>query len=685
MDHPFSRREKVSAGAYGFAILALNAYVCRELFFNQTAWMNSMHGFWIAIAEHAGNRWFHESWWPYWDGGIPFEFTYAPLVPALTGLWANLRGIPPALAFNVITGALFCLTPCTLFLAVWVLTRRPGYSFATAVFYSFTAPTQWIAPDASFRWAGIWDTRRLYTMAVWDEAPHMAALALLPLIVLFLALAMRTRRHLFIAGSVGFIALASLASAFGPVDTALAAICLVFAVRHNNPGRRLRDDLLLVAGIGIFAWCLCASYYSPALIRSIIAATGTHGEGRWDLGSLLALVIAAAGAYLLFRAVRRYTSDWRPAFAALFGFLICSEPVLAAYFHHQFLPQPTRYKMEMELVLAPIVVFAAGIWIEKLPRWGKVAIILAAAALAGKQVIVNREFAKSVLRPADPAQTVEYRAAIWAAKNLPGERVMLPGSVSAWANMFTDVQQFGGGSWSMAANMAQVRGLYAIYNGGAVDFNEPPQRDAATALLWLRAFGATAVGVSAPDSQEYYKPFAHPGKFDGMLPLLWSDAGVAIYRVPSHSTSLAHIIPESSLVTRTPADPGDVEPLRPYVAAIDDPASPHVDFAWVGTDQIRIQTHGPALEALSIQVSYSPGWHATIDGKARDIEKDGLGLMWLRPQCSGPCEVQLRYDGGWELRICRWISLIAFVALLLWFGNSLVRAAVTRARDAARP
>jgi hypothetical protein len=64
-----------------------------------------------------------------------------------------------------------------------------------------------------------------------------------------------------------------------------------------------------------------------------------------------------------------------------------------------------------------------------------------------------------------------------------------------------------------------------------------------------------------------------------------------------------------------------------------------------------------------VQVTYHPGWHATVAGKPQKVFKDGLGLMWLHPDCNGACEVVLDYDGGWELRICRWLSWLA-IALL---------------------
>ena len=242
---------------------------------------------------------------------------------------------------------------------------------------------------------------------------------------------------------------------------------------------------------------------------------------------------------------------------------------------------------------------------------------------------------------------------------------MLPGSIGAWANTFTGVQQFGGGSWSMAANMAQVHGLYAVYNGGAPDFNETPQRDASTALEWLKAFGVGAVGVSGPRSQEYYKPFAHPTKFEGLLPVLWSSDDVTIYRVPLRMPSLAHVVPESAVVNRPPATPGDVAPMDRYVAALDDLSLPLADLQWEGNNKIRIRANASRDQVLSVQVSYSPGWHAASGGQRREIRKDGLGLMWLQPECSGSCEVELTYDGGWELRVCRWISAVATGALFL--------------------
>jgi hypothetical protein len=54
-----------------------------------------------------------------------------------------------------------------------------------------------------------------------------------------------------------------------------------------------------------------------------------------------------------------------------------------------------------------------------------------------------------------------------------------------------------------------------------------------------------------------------------------------------------------------------------------------------------------------------------VAGQPRAIYKDGLGLMWLRPECGGPCEILLDYDGGWDLRLCRIVSYAALAGLVL--------------------
>ncbi len=648
------RREWLTALAYAVVLVWVNAYICRDLFRNQTAYMNSMHGFWIALAKHFGNSWFRSNWWPYWDGGIPFEFTYAPLIPAWTAAWTALTGISQFLTFQYITGVVYCLLPVTLFAMAWLLTRAPGYSFAAALFFSLLSPSPLLVPDDVFAWKTLWESRRLYLLIQWDDTPHLAALALLPLVIIFLVVALRRRSLRWYVPTILLIALMALASEFGPVDVVMAAFCLLFVFYRQALGR----NIAITIALGASAYALVLPFLSPSMLRAITRASESGREPGFDLGSVTAIAIVAVGWTILSQYLPRWTADWKLQFFAYFAYLTSSIPILAAYLHRQFLPQPIRYRAEMELALALLVVFGLRPWFERLRFPLKIALIFLLLALASEQIVSYRRYAKGALQARDITQTIEYRTAARAEQI--GTRVMLPGTIGQWANAFGDVVQFSGGAWSAAMNPVQQLAVSAVYNGGPT-----PEEDARVSLAWLKAFGVGAVAVSGPQSQEYWKPYAHPSKFDGILPVLWSEDDVTIYQIPQRTASLAHVVPMTAIAMHPPARADDIGELDSYGRALDEPSLPLADMRWDGTNRIYVHANATRGQAISIQVSYHPGWHASAGGHAVPLHSDGLGLMWLDPGCQGPCEVKLDYDGGWELRLSRYISFAAIATLVL--------------------
>ncbi|MFN7998189.1 MAG: hypothetical protein U0Q18_31500 [Bryobacteraceae bacterium] len=653
MKDKFSRSELVRAAVCLIVLAWVNIYICRDFFFSESAHMNSMHGFWAAIARLGADSWLRPTWWPYWDCGIPFEFTYAPLVPQLAAAWSALRGIPQTLAIEAVNGLAYCLAPLTLFAMCWLLTRAPGYSFAAALFYSLTAATQLLVPDGNFSFATFWDARRLFLVSVWDDTPHVLALAMLPLVILFLSLSIRRRRPVYYVTAALCIALASAASAFGPTMTGLATVCLIFALRGEGYSRSVPVVLL----VAVLAYAVTAPFMPPSLFSSIRDAAATS-EGAWSMGSVTALGLVLIGWVALCRWIPRWTPDWRVQFFAMFAYLTGSIPTIATFLHRQFIPQPNRYKMEMELALAPLVVFALRPFFQKLSRPFQAAVLVLVLGLGGEQIVSHRKFAKNVLYPANPTKTVEHRTAQWIRQNLPGVRVMLPGSIGSWADAFADIPQLSGSSWSMAYNPVQQRAVAAIWNGGA-----SPEEDAKVSLAYLQAYGAGAIAVSGPKSAEFWKPYAHPTKFEGVLPVLWREDDVTIYQVPQRTSSFAHVLPNSAIVGRAPRYAADTAGIDRYVSALQDPALPAAGLEWEGRNRIRIRTNAASGQAISVQVSYNPGWKATVNGHRRPVRKDGLGLMWIDPGCNGPCDVQLDYAGSWEVRLCRWLSVLGILAM----------------------
>jgi hypothetical protein len=656
---PLKRREILRAAAYAAFLLWINLYIARDFFSGHTAYMNSMHGFWIALAQRGGGAWFHPSWWPYWDCGIPFEAAYAPLVPWLTGAWAALFRTPFDTAFSSVTGVVYCFAPISLFVMAWVLTRSAGTSFLAAFFYSLASPTQLIVPDGEFRWDRIWEARRLFLVSAWDDTPHLTAVALLPLAILFLTLAIERRRRVYCAAAALCITLMAMASAFGPVMVGMAAAGLLAA----SAGEWKRRALFIV-GIGAYAYLMAIAFVPPSVLRAIRESTGVSDEEKWTLGSITGIAFALLGFMILRYLLRRYNANPRVAFFAYFAWITGSVPLSAAYLHRRIMPQPNRYKFELELALALVVAFAGREILRRLPvsiRWAAIFVILAFAA---EQVAAYRKLEKSYQFPRDVTQTAEYRVSTWTARNLPGVRIFFPGSIAQWANAFTDAPQFSGGSWSMATNQSQQNADAAIVFETSLDTG------AHISLTWLRAYGVGAIAVSGANSGEFWKPFSDPAKFDA-LPALWSENGVTIRRVPKRSTALAHVVPESAIAKHPPKTPEDTAEAARYVSALEDASLPPATLEWQGRERMNIRTNLAPGQVVSVQEGYHPGWRASVNGSKSEIFRDGLGLMWLRPGCAGDCEITLEYRGGWEWWICHAISLSAIAGLivaLFWRG-----------------
>ncbi|MGH9664729.1 MAG: hypothetical protein ACRD9L_09930 [Bryobacteraceae bacterium] len=122
-------------------------------------------------------------------------------------------------------------------------------------------------------------------------------------------------------------------------------------------------------------------------------------------------------------------------------------------------------------------------------------------------------------------------------------------------------------------------------------------------------------------------------------------------------------------VRRTPIHGLDVDPLRPYVAALDDPRLPEAEMRWLNGHEIRISTRATPRELISVQTSYAPGWRAWANGLRAPVHSDALGLLVIEPHCAGPCVVDLAYTGvletGW-LRAGQGIALLVCIAWPIW-------------------
>jgi hypothetical protein len=628
-----SRRNAILIGC---ALFCLNAYICRELFAaGFLANLGSNEGAFVSIARFFREHPTDWRWFPWFNTGMPIENAYQPLLPVVAALTAALSTWPIERAFHFVLALAFCAGPVTLFWFVFDWSESPLAATIAGLAYSLLSPGEWFIPILRGP-----QSLRLFNLIHYAEDPHIVALTLLPVALTFL-------RRGNPVGAIAASAAVVLTNAFGAVDLAIGGVCIVLALRRG--GRTL-----LLAGL--VGWLWISPWLPPSLIRHILndqwGARGVFTSG-WPAALAALATIALFAATWFF--TRRLASSF-DRFTILFVPLMCVIPVGFFAFHLTLVPQANRYQLELEMAVA----IALGCLAVRIPRRAVLpfAILLACATLW--QTLTIRRFAQTLIQPIDIAQTIQYKTDRWLDTHLPGQRAMISGDTEFLNNVISDNPQMAGGHEPTAPNWVQLFSVYAIYTGANAG-----DRDAEFSLVWLKAFGNQAITLPGEKSRENYHPFVHPHKFDGVLPVLWHDEDDTIFAVPQRTPSLAHVIPRESAVTREPIHGLDVDPVRPYVAALDDPALPLANLTWQSPSHATIEATMNPSQVLSVQESWAPGWHATTRGREIPTDKDGLGLILLDPRCNGPCAIDLAFGVSPEAWLCRGFSLLATLGILM--------------------
>jgi hypothetical protein len=496
---------------------------------------------------------------------------------------------------------------------------------------------------------------------VYGEGPHVAALTLLPLAILMVDLAVAKRKGIYFSGAVVALAAVALTNWLGAFALALGIAAYLLARLGTRRDFLLFAPLLTLAGAAAYALAM------PWIPPSTIAVTQLNA--RVFVGDYHAvyetlprwLAVMAAGLIVLKLALRRFSVALQ--FTLFFAALTCLITLSSAWYGKAIVPQPMRYHLEMEMALAMLaavvgcevvrrLVAGGGAWAR--PTMG-VAAVLGLAVLLVAPMKTVRRYARAVITSIDITRTSEWKTAQWLNKNWSGERVMVPGGISFWLTAFSDVPEMDGGFDQGITDRELPVATYGLTAMAGPEWAE-------YSVLWLKSLGIQAVGVTGEGSTEVYKPVKDPKKYDGVLEVLWRDGGDVLYRVEKARRSLARVVPRGSLVARTPINAADVDPLRPYVAALEDASMPEARFEWTSAHSGRIVTEIRDGEAVSWQEAWHAGWHATAGGKEIPIARDALGLMTIYPPV-GRSTIDLLYDGGVEMRIAHWLSGITALIL----------------------
>ncbi len=588
------------------------------------------------------DHWRDSSWWPVWYNGIPGHDSYPPLLHAIVALLAGAERVSPALAHHQFACIVYALAPVGLFFLVRRTTGSEGTAMAAALTASLLSPSTLLlhsARIASGGWLGPW---RLCVLTVYGDAPHMFGFALIPFAILALDTALRRRRPVYYLVTALLMAAILLTNWLGSMALACSVMAWLLASAESWPAvfRFLKTGL-----IALSAYLLACPWIPPGTLR-IIASGGKVDEGDFQ-GDMREFPLRAAVLLLVLIAVKYALNRWKTPVAIQLPifllFLPGCVPILSDWTGIAFLPTPHRYVWEMDFAICMLVATLGAALLGRLPRritW----IVLAVALLFGAcNLAAYRKYAIAVIHPIDMTKTVEYRTAQWLRLNHPASRVFAIGTVAYWMNNFSDIQQVSGGFDPGTPDPKDRTALKTISETASP----------AETLLWLRAFGADFAVVGGPHTRAPFRVFTAPGRFDKIAEKVWSDGDDFIYRIPRRSRSLAHIVRR-----------GDTADMEHFVAASEDASLPTASFSWQTAHSASIEADLPENAVIEVQITYSPGWHAKVNGADRRIEKDPMGLMSIQPACAGQCTVLLTYDGGLEARLTHALAIATLLALI---------------------
>jgi len=623
-------------------LFALNFFVCHELFFTEyTDRVSSGDSNFISISRYMLNHWRDSAWWPIWYNGIPGHDSYPPLLHAIVAILAAVERISPALAHHQFACVVYALAPAGIFLLAERLSGSMGTALAAPLGFSLICPSTLLLPSARLNaggWLGPW---RLCVLGAYGDAPHMFGFALIPFAILALDTALKRRRpvHYLIAALV--MAAILLTNWLGSMALACSVVAWLLATTDA------RGDIsrwVMTALIALSAYLLACPWIPPSTLR-VIAAGGQVDDGdfRADVQQLPLRALALVAILLLVKyGLRRWKAPPGIQFAVFLVLLPGSFPLLSEWTGIALLPTPHRYVWEMDGAICLLAAMLAAAALRKFPQHVTWVAVLAGLVLGAYNLRAWRQYAVALIKPIDMTTTIEYKTAAWLKSNYPGSRVFAIGTVAYWLNNFTDVQQVSGG-FDPGTPMPEDRTALKL-----ISKTDSPE----TTLLWLRAFGADLAVVGGPRTRAPFRTFNAPGRFDKIATKVWSDGDDFIYLIPRRSRSLAQVVRR-----------GDTGNIERYVPALEDNSLPKARFAWQSAHSAVVGVELPPGAVLSIQITWNPGWHASVNGSPRRIEKDGLGLMMIDPACPGACTVALNYDGGLEALLARWAAIATLIVL----------------------
>jgi hypothetical protein len=597
------------------------------------------------------------SWNPLQYGGIPMHYVYLPLLPYLDALWLWL--IPGADATHVhriVCAVGLFLGPTFVFFLVFDWTANLKQSIYSALALTFCSPLydfiDTIAGDRGLMQVP-W---RVQVLIKYGEGPHTVGVVLfLGALLVVRAAATRPGFPLLLAAAVALAAtvltnwVAGLALAF-----AVAMLILVHVGDVTFHHRR-------VVLAGILGYLLAAFWLTPSFVNQMAYNWPKDAFGfQFQRIERLSMAGWAVGLLLIRIAFLKFPQQRFACWLTLctFGFGL---PVSLFYrYGINPIPESRRYALEYELfVLVLFVHLVFSLRVSHRPWLRATGLALLMAGLLEQTPYVVR-YVSHFYEPWQlqaKEQTSEYKASAAISAQRPHGRVFATGGPRFRMNSWFGAPQIGG----VFETGLKTRVAPDIYYQVRTDLGFTKGLEAQESIILLRALAVEYILTHGPNSEEFYRDYKNPHKFEGVLEKVWEGNDDQLYRLgPVRYAHLLHAneIPATSVLY------GNLRPWKTYVDAMLDPARPQLQFRWDNARHATVTGELPRGMHVAFAIPWDPNFRAFANGTAVALHANSTGLMVTGALPANAASLELHFEPSTEELTCAVLSSITALACL---------------------
>lgn len=589
----------------------------------------SIESTFIADARILKDHWPKPLWNPYWYVGTRFDYVYPPALRYGTAAIAKYGGVDTARAYHIYTAFFYCFGIMGVYWLARIGFRHRIAGLVAGFSAAVVCPSYLMLPRiaADGFQSG---PNRLNALVRYGEGPHMTAFAWIPVALAFAWLAF-TKKSVPWAIASGVAAAAIVSNNFyGATALAMFFPLLVWAIWATERKWSIFALAAIVPAVayGLTAFWLTPSYLQITLRNMQFVSDKGNAWSSW-FGLILLLAFLSVSARLVKNKPERAWGLFVVSCLLFFTVNVVGN----YYFNFRVIGEPLRLVPELDLIWNLAIILVC-LWLWHRHKFFRPAVLLLAVVVLGVHYNYLRHHRRIYPLGTDYRTTVYYKTPQWIAEHYPEARSYVTGAVRFWYNTWHDLYQLGGSSEQGLENQMVMPSQWEIVMGP----------DPKLAMRWLQVMGVDLVAVHGPSSDEWYKDFLYPKKFDGVFQKVHEfPRDNHIYEVPRRYRSMARIVDRKALDSLPKIkDQTDLEGLEKYFTVYEQGPEAPTETHWRGTDVMDFRGKTGEGQSIILMTSYDPAWRVESNLGVLPAKADQLGFVRVDAP-AGVTELKLRF------------------------------------------